>query len=361
MDTPSYGAAGSAGEPGRGQAPAPTNIIVQQPRGFFARFGKLIFAALVVSVMINFSQRAAYEAYFSSDGRVDEKYYSGDRTGSDKIALIRVEGAILQTEGYIKRQIDAVRDDDSVKAVVLRIDSPGGTVTASDYLYHHLREMTDERQIPLVVSMGGLCASGGYYLAMAVGDTKDAIFAEPTTWTGSIGVVIPHYDVSGLLASVNVEEDGIVSGPFKQMGHPARPMTDEEREILQSLVDDSFTGFKEVVQAGRPKFRDDPAALDGVADGRIFTAKQAESLGLVDQIGFVEAAIERAAELANLDPENTRVVEYDRVFTSLEELFLGVQSTAKPSIDLSGLAELATPRAYYLWSWLPAAFVNRGA
>ena len=124
--------------------------------------------------------------------------------------------------------------------VVLRVDSPGGTVTGSDYLYHHIKQLREELELPMVVSMGSLCASGGYYIAMAVGQGEDLIFAEPTTWTGSIGVVIPHYDLAGLLASWNVEDDSIASHPLKLLGSPTREMTAEDREILQQLVDDHF-------------------------------------------------------------------------------------------------------------------------
>ena len=121
-------------------------------------------------------------------------------------------------ESFAKKQIDQVRDDNHVKAVVLRVDSPGGTVTGSDYIYHHLKKLAEERQIPMVVSMGSVAASGGYYVAMAAGEKENTIYAEPTTWTGSIGVIIPHYDLTGLLEKLerpgrldrqqSVEDDG---------------------------------------------------------------------------------------------------------------------------------------------------------
>src|SRR5262249_8389318 len=149
----------------------------------------------------------------------------------------------------------------------------------SDYIYHHLRELTEKRKLPIVVSMGSVCASGGYYVAMAVGSEPDTIFAEPTTWTGSIGVIIPHFDVSGGPAKPGISEDSIASAPLKKMGSPPQPMSPEAKKILQTLVDDSFKDFKAIVVNGRPKFKSDSAALDAVTTGQIFTANQAQKKG----------------------------------------------------------------------------------
>ena len=111
----------------------------------------------------------------------------------------------------------------NLKALVVRINSPGGSISGSDYIYHHLRELNEKTQIPIVVSMGALAASGGYYASMAVGGTRDTIFAEPTTWTGSIGVIIPHYNIAGLMKEVGVVEDSIASHRLKEMGSLTRP------------------------------------------------------------------------------------------------------------------------------------------
>jgi protease-4 len=204
--------------------------------------------------------------------------------------------------------------------------------------------------------MGSICASGGYYIAMAVGSQPDAIFAEPTTWTGSIGVIIPHFDVSDGLKKIGVSEDSIASAPLKAMGAPTRPMTEAERKILQGLVDASFKEFKEIVISGRPKFKGDEKALDAVTTGQIFTAHQARDKGLVDKIGFIEPAIARAVELAGESPDNVRCVKYERR-PSLFGSLLGAEAQLSPvrgAADLSALLDLATPRAYYLWSWLPS-------
>jgi protease IV len=335
--------------------PAPPQIILQQPPTAFGRFGKWLLAALVIAVLFCIGLYSNYHSYFSPTDAPQEKYHSLARHGLKKIAVLDVSGAILDgEESFAKKQIDRVREDDDVIGVIVRINSPGGTVTGSDYLYHHLRELAAERDLPIVASMGALCASGGYYVAMAVGDREDAIFAEPTTWTGSIGVIIPRFDFSGALTSLKIEEDSIMSAPLKDMGSPTKPMTDEEREILQTLVDESFAEFKAVVVSGRPDFKDDPAALDAVATGQIFTAKQALELGLVDKIGFLEAAIERMLELTGEDAESVRCVKYEKQPT-LMDAFVGVNARrpGRSRIGVAPLIDLAAPRAYYLWSWLP--------
>jgi protease-4 len=267
-------------------------------------------------------------------------------------------------DSFAKKQIDRVREDSSVVGVVVRINSPGGTVTGSDYLYHHLLDLKKDREeggktFPMVVSMGSLCASGGYYIAMAVGDEKKSIFAEPTTWTGSIGVIIPHFDLSGTLEAIGVEDDSIASAPLKQMGSPTKPMTEEERKVLQELVDESFKGFKEIVVSGRPKLKDDAAALEAVTTGQIFTAKQALEKGLVDQIGFLEDAVARAAELAGKATDEVRCVNYKEPPTLIGSLVgTGASAPAGRVTDLRGLIDLTVPRAYYLWSWLPTMMRN---
>ncbi len=351
-------------------APQP-QIIVQQQATMFGRYGKFLLFALGIAVMSIFGLTSAYQSYFSPPGGPQEKYHSLSETADEKIAIIRVSGTIIEGDGFVKKQIDRVREDEDVVGVVLRIDSPGGTVTGSDYLYHHLCDLIEnrgqkDRDLPLVVSMGSLCASGGYYMAMAVGDRPDTIFAEPTTWTGSIGVVIPHYDLSGLLERFNVKDDSVASHKYKLMGSPTRRLNDkeraEERALLQTLVDKSFGRFKNIVRRGRPRFKGDDAALNQVATGQIFTAQQALELGLVDKIGFIEEAIERVAELAGRDVEKLRCVKYNEPSASLSTL-LSAQSHPKQKVaglDLRTLLDMTAPRAFYLCTWLPSVLSNSG-
>jgi len=282
-------------------------------------------------------------------GPLGETFVAGKEDANSKIAIISVEGAILDGDGFVKQQIDAVRKDDSVRAVVLRVNSPGGTVTASDFIYHHLQKLKEDRNLPIVVSMGSVAASGGYYVAMAVGNEQDCIYAEPTTWTGSIGVIIPHYNVGGLMKHWEIEEDSIKSGPLKEMGTITRAMTPEERKVFEELVASSFARFQSIVKSGRPKLAADPEALAKMSTGQVFTTEQAIAGGLVDKEGFLEAAVDRAAELASLGANTFRVVKYKKPGG-----FLGVpmaESARAP--DLATIVDLASPRAYYLFTWMP--------
>lgn len=336
-------------------AAPPTHIVLQQRESLFGRFGKLLLVALGFCVLALMGMAAQVQQYFGDGEGPPEKYHSLSKEATDKIAVVRVSGAIMEGDTFVEEQLDAVSKDDAVKAVVLRIDSPGGTVTYSDRLYHQAVELREERDLPIVVSMGSLCASGGYYLAMAVGDQEDAIYAEPTSWTGSIGVVIPNYNFARIMGTVGVQDLSVTSGDLKLMGSPTRKRTEKETEVLQELVDLSFAGFKDIVKSGRPEFRDDEAALDAVATGQIFTAKQAVENGLVDKIGFLEAAIERAAELAGVSTERVRCVEYNKQVTPIEQI-LGAQTPQQPAssgVDVRALIELSTPRAYYLSTMAP--------
>jgi protease IV len=343
-----------------GAPAAPPQIIIQQSSSLFGRFGKWLLAALAIAVMVIVSLYNSYHSYFSPADMPQEKYHSLAQFATKKIAIVEVSGAIMEGEdSFAEKQIDRVRQDPDVVGVVVRVNSPGGTVTGSDFIYHHLRELADKRKMPIVVSMGSVCASGGYYVAMAVGSEPNTIYAEPTTWTGSIGVIIPHFDVSGGLTKLGISEDSIASGPLKKMGAPTHPMTPAEKKILQTLVDDSFKDFKAIVVSGRPKFKDNAAGLDAVTTGQIFTAKQALVQGLVDRIGFIDEAIARATELAGQKPDSVRCVKYEKrpsFFSSI--LGSETQVPARGMADLSAVLDLATPRAYYLWSWLPTTLSN---
>jgi protease IV len=289
------------------------------------------------------------------EGRVQERYFSHNRYATEKVAILSIEGTILSGEGFFKQQIDHARkdiEDGDLKALVVRVNSPGGTITGSDYMLHYLRKLADETHVPVVVSMGGVAASGGYFVSMCVGDRPESIFAEPTTWTGSIGVIIPHFNVAELMQKWGIEEDEVVSHHLKGMGSIARKMTPEERKIFQGLVDEGFAQFKNAIKQGRPRFQKDPAALDRLATGQVFTAQQALDSGLIDKIGFVEDAVDRAIRLARLDKENVKVVKY-KAEPRLSDIIFG-QSRVQPSLDLAAILDSTTPRGYFLCTWLPA-------
>lgn len=329
----------------------PAQVVVHAERG---RFGRILswlgWAVCAFCIVTMLGMAVSLREYFDTTGGIKEKFHSRSEMARDKIAVINVTGTIFEGDGFVKKQINRVRNDQNIKGIVLRINSPGGTITGSDYLYHHLQKLRDEKDLPLVVSMGALAASGGYYIAMAVGDQEQSIFAEPTTTTGSIGVIIPHYDLTGLMERFDIRNDSIVSHPRKQLLSMTIETDPEDRAILQKYVDTSFHRFKEIVKSGRPKFRDDPARLDQLATGEIFTAEQAKESGLIDEIGFVEEAIDRAIELAQLDEDDVRVITYTRPVTLAGALGI---AQSKDQTLAAELANLAVPQAYYLWSSLP--------
>ncbi len=265
-----------------------------------------------------------------------------------KVAVIQINETIMETDGFINDQIEDVKNDSTVKAIVLRMDTPGGSVSASDYFYHKLTELRKKTNIPIVVSMGSVCASGGYYIAMSCGNENEGVlFAEPTTWTGSIGVILSKYDISELAQKVGVKEDSIKSHELKGMGSMFRPMTEQEQTIFQALVDDAFGRFREVVYSGRKKFNDDHDALTPLATGQVFTTKDALESGLIDREGYLEDAINRAIEMAKLDRETTQVFKYSAK-ASLMDLVVSSQERIKTT-QVKEIQEMAAPKALYLW------------
>jgi len=210
----------------------------------------------------------------------------------EKIALIRVEGVIIDSKEVIKA-LRRYQGDDDIKAILLRVDSPGGAVAPSQEIYDTLKEIQSEGKKKVVTSMGTVAASGGYYIASAT----DMIVANPGTLTGSIGVIMELTNLEGLMRKIGVESVTIKSGKNKDIGSPFRKMKKEERAIFQNVLDDVHSQFIEAVAEGRSLEIDTVRKL---ADGRIFTGRQAKTLGLVDELGSLEAAIKRAAELGGI-------------------------------------------------------------
>jgi protease-4 len=261
----------------------------------------------------------------------------------DRIALIDVEGLILNAragglldEGenpvsMFRERLDAAAADDRVKAVVLRLNSPGGGVTASDIMYHDLVEFKRKTGKPVVACMMDVAASGAYYLAMGC----DRVYAHPSTVTGSIGVIMSLYNASGLLGLIGVKSDPIKSGVNKDLANPARPMTPEERAILQGMVNAFYDQFVEVVVRGRHMPEEQVRAL---ADGRVYNGAEAVKLGLVDEVGYLDDAIATAKSMACL--KDAKVVAYDRcegyrgsIYAALPRL----PETVRVKLDVPGM------------------------
>lgn len=237
----------------------------------------------------------------------------------DKVAVIDITGAISRTQTIID-QIHQYRDDQTIKAIVLRINSPGGSVAPVQEIYSELKKL----EKPIVASMGSTAASGGYYIAAIA----DEILANPGTLTGSIGVIMQFTQIKGLYEKIGLEQQVVKSGKFKDTGSPVRDLTDEERELLQTTLDDVHNQFINAVFEGRQEHltREEIVAL---ADGRIFSGQQALEHKLVDQLGNLPDAIDRAGELGGIEGK-PKVVRKERKTSMLERL-LG--STGKENLD----------------------------
>lgn len=235
-----------------------------------------------------------------------------DRLGGSKVALITVEGVILDSKEIID-QLEKYRTNPSVKAIVLRINSPGGGVAPSQEIYEEILKTRQVNKKPVVASMGSVAASGGYYVASAA----DLIMANPGSITGSIGVLLQVPNISGLLQKIGVKSVVVKSGQHKDLASPTREMTDAERQILQGMLDDVHNQFIDVVAEGRQINR---KKVEAMADGRIFSGREAQSLGLVDHLGNLQDAIDRAGTLAGIRGKPTVIQERKRGFFLLDLL-----------------------------------------
>ena len=211
--------------------------------------------------------------------------------GTDRVALVKINGMLISSE-HVVEELNEYADDPSIKAVVIRIDSPGGGVVVSQEIYNAVRHAKKEGK-KVVVSMGSVAASGGYYIAAAA----DKIAANPGTLTGSIGVIMEFANVEKLLEKIGVKGVVVKAGEYKDMGSPFRDMTPQERKLLQDVIDDVHNQFVKAVAEGRNLPESDVRAI---ADGRIFTGQQALALKLVDQMGDLDDSIRLAGSLAGI-------------------------------------------------------------
>jgi len=208
----------------------------------------------------------------------------------EKVGVIEISGIITDAKDTI-RNIRKYREDDSIKAIVLRINSPGGVVGPAQEIFREVRKTVEEKKI--IASMGAIAASGGYYVAAGT----DGIMANPGTITGSIGVIIGYTNFEEILQKIGLYPVVVKSGEYKDMGSPVRKMTEREKKLLQDFVDSTHRQFVAAVAEGRKM---DPAKVKAIADGRIITGEDAKSLGLVDRLGNIEDAIEWAGRIGGI-------------------------------------------------------------
>ena len=253
-----------------------------------------------------------------SEGLQEKTIIAADKTRcKNKVLMIDISGILGRKPkkgmfgGYepdlqesIRSVLDKAREDKHVKALLLRINSPGGEVTVTDIIYDELIRFKEDHDAKVVAAMMQVAASGGYYLACA----SDHIIAHPTTLTGSISVIRNAFNIEGLMGKVGVEHEALKSGDKKDMGSPFRAMTDEERALMQEMILAVQGRFLDVVEAGRPNLTRE--RIEQLADGRVYTAGQALEVGLVDEIGYLENAFETAKKEAKLKDASLVVYTY---------------------------------------------------
>lgn len=271
-----------------------------------------------------------------------------DGDPSKKIVVLEVNGVIQDTdeasslfsaEGYNHRNflqmIEQAKNDDTVKAIVLRVNSPGGGVVESAEIHDQLIKLKKETKKPIYVSMGSMAASGGYYISTAA----DKIFASPDTLTGSLGVIMQSLNYEGLAKKYGVEMVTIKSGPYKDIMNPARKMTEEERNILQSLIQNAYDGFVKVISEGRhlPE-----SEVRKIADGRIYDGRQAKQLKLIDEFGYLDDTIAAMKKEHRLG--KAQVVKYTSDF-GFGSLFNAKALTANDTEEMKLVKLFSTPKS----------------
>jgi protease-4 len=303
---------------------------------FLSVAANVILLVLFIGVMALFatgSYRGAYQ---------EKVIQSGPRT--HKIAVIPIQGVIDADQAQrVYEQLKAAREDPAVKGLIVRIDSPGGSISGSDQIYNEVRKFRAEAGKPVVAFMQGMAASGGYYSAVAC----ERIMAEPTVITGSIGVIMGHFVFGDLLEKkLGVQPVIIKSGEKKDWPSSFTPPTEEQLQYLRErIITPAFERFLSVVAEGRK----DILTLDQIrplADGGIYTAPEAKDKRLIDEIGYLDDAIKLVKSLAGLD--KAQVVEYQELFSWMN--LLTAKSNAGIKLDRSSLMELCMPKAMYLWS-----------
>jgi protease IV len=281
-----------------------------------------------------------------SGSAIETTILSGDP--SQKIAVVRLEGEI--TNGARDRffeVLDHVEADGDVKGIVVEVDSPGGAVTPSDEIYDRIRDLKAKKSVPVYVSMSSLAASGGYYVAMAA----DKVYAQETTLTGSIGVLFQRYDLSGLGEKYGIRDGTIVSdgATFKAAGSMMKTLSPNEETYFKSLLNDAFGVFKDRIAKGRPGLS--KSQIDEAANGKIYTARQALELGLIDKVGYLNDVVADLATQAGLS--NPNAVRIEREQGVLEALMGGSAQAKSPAgvninIDQSTISALTRGRLMYL-------------
>jgi protease IV len=321
----------------------------------------LFIASTVINLLSTFAFSDAEDAFtdlfaVSEEMFAEEIIEEGDMLS--KIAVLSINGVIQDTgdaESFFEsplynhrafmEQLDYVMEADDVKAIILQVNSPGGGVVESAQIHDKIKEIQKETKKPVYVSMGSMAASGGYYVSAPA----DKIFASPETLTGSLGVIMQGVNYAGLAEKYGVEFTTIKSGPYKDIMSPSRPMTEEEREILQSMIDNSYEGFVKVISEGRDMSVE---RVKEIADGRIYDGRQAKQLKLIDGFGYLEDVIENVRKDEKLG--DATVVKYTESMGFGSFFSMGAQKVMGKDAEMAGIMKLLSqpnsPRLMYLYA-----------
>ncbi|HDZ69052.1 MAG TPA: signal peptide peptidase SppA [Phycisphaerales bacterium] len=307
-------------------------------------FWGIVIAMSVLANIVLFLALIGVVAVFAAGQKgifTEEVIQAGPRTA--KIAVITVQG-IIDTEqaNDVYKQLKTARQDERVRGLIIRVNSPGGAVSASDRIYNEILKYRNEKGKPVVAFMQGVAASGGYYVSVG----SDKIVAEPTVITGSVGVIAGHFVLQELLEEkLGIQPVIFKSGRKKDWPSPFQPVTEEQRQYIQDkLISPAYNRFVQIVDEGRESLT--LADVKRLADGSIYSAPEALDEKLIDEIGYLDEAIEQVKLLAGI--EEAQVVEYRKAFSLTDFLYSRSQSFLK--IDRAALYELGTPQVLYLWN-----------
>lgn len=327
---------------------------------------KRIHLALQISILfLSFSSQFCIignsMTLFNPTGKADfeEKLIGG--TDPDKILIISIEGMISDstqesffgpsTESLVSRVKESLKfaeRDPNLRGIILKINSPGGTVTASDIIYHEIVKFRTRTGIPVLAGFMDTAASGAYYIAMGT----DVVGAHPTTVTGSVGVILSGMNFKEGLDKIGVKDQSITSGSNKAIGSPFTEMTPEQRKILQSIVDSLYGRFFDIVKRGRPNVSE--SRLKEICDGRIFTAEQAKKEGLVDFVGYFDDFVYQLVQhpkYRGSKTGNPRIITYQRGKFKVENVYQTQNQSPNPQMGIVDkiLGSQTNAKFYYLW------------
>jgi len=311
----------------------------------------IVFSLLFSTILTNDSS--------SNKHQLKQIYKSGNIHSNNKIALIYIKGIIQNSDttwnkaaniNDISQQLEESENDPDIKAIILYINTPGGEITATDILHHNIEKVKLKK--PVIAIMDSIATSGGYYVAVA----SDYIIANRLTITGSIGVIINSYNIYDLLKKVGINDEVYKSKKMKDILNPARPRTKEEKTIIQALISESYLEFVKIVSQGRidkaPKLTVKYIQNSIIGDGRIFSGAQAYKLGLIDELGYFQNAVDKAIDLAKLSKNDYKLISYKKQLSFSDILQKFTSNINKINVEIPIIkqySKIESGKLYYIY------------